>query len=164
VVLAAGPWVGEFVPGRFAVHRQVLHCFETATYEEHRDMPIFIWELGGGPDDFVYGFPAIDGPQGGVKVASEDYTATTTPDACDRRVSGEESERFHARYLEGRFPGLTKNRLRATTCLYTVTPDHGFVVEEREGVLLVSACSGHGFKHSAAIGEDVARRVAAEAA
>jgi sarcosine oxidase len=46
-----------------------------------------------------------------------------------------------------------------------VTHDREFVIEERgDGVLLVSACSGHGFKHSAAIGEQVAQRVAARGA
>ena len=158
VVLAVGPWIGDFADGRFKVHRQVLYWFESATPDAHREMPIFIIELGSGPDDFVYGFPATDGA---VKVASEDYAATTTPDACERDVTEEEARRFHERYVEGRLPGITNRLVRATTCLYTVTDDREFVIEEDdEGVLLVSACSGHGFKHSAAIGEQIAQRLA----
>ena len=161
VVLTAGPWVGEFVdPRRFAVHRQVQYWFGTDAYERHRDMPIFIWELGGGADDFVYGFPAIDGPEGGVKLSSEDYTSTTTPEACERDVTPEEAAAFHRRYVAGRVPGIGDRCLRAKTCLYTVAGDRNFVIEEDGGVLLVSACSGHGFKHSAAIGERVAQTVA----
>ena len=44
--------------------------------------------------------------------------------------------------------------------MYTVTPDSGFVVDhhpEHEHVTLMSPCSGHGFKHSAALGEAVAQ-------
>ena len=44
--------------------------------------------------------------------------------------------------------------------MYTVTPDSRFVIDrhpEHENVLVVSACSGHGFKHSPAIGEAVAQ-------
>ncbi|HEX8122076.1 MAG TPA: N-methyl-L-tryptophan oxidase [Solirubrobacteraceae bacterium] len=154
VVLAAGPWVGEFVDTGFAVHRQVLYWFEADG--RHAGAPIFIWELGDAPDDFVYGFPAIDGT---IKLASEEYATTTTPDACDRTVTEEEARRFHARYVRHRISGVGDTCVRATTCLYTVTPDRGFVIERRDGVHLVSACSGHGFKHSAAIGEQVARSV-----
>jgi len=50
--------------------------------------------------------------------------------------------------------------VKALRCLYTVTPDGDFVIDwdpEREHVLLVSPCSGHGFKHSAGVGDAVAR-------
>jgi sarcosine oxidase len=58
--------------------------------------------------------------------------------------------------------GVTNRCARATTCLYTVTPDFGFVIDTHPGadrVLIASPCSGHGFKHSAAIGEALADRV-----
>ena len=58
-------------------------------------------------------------------------------------------------YLEG----VTGECLRAVCCLYTVTPDFGFVIDTLPGlpqVILASPCSGHGFKHSAAIGEVLA--------
>jgi sarcosine oxidase len=44
-----------------------------------------------------------------------------------------------------------------------VTADAGFVIDEAPGLpgtIVVSACSGHGFKHSAGIGETVAQLVA----
>ena len=52
--------------------------------------------------------------------------------------------------------------MKAATCLYTVTPDFGFVIDTLPGahrVIVASPCSGHGFKHSAAIGEALAQRV-----
>jgi sarcosine oxidase len=45
--------------------------------------------------------------------------------------------------------------------LYTVAPLARFVIDyadENRRVLFASACSGHGFKHSAAVGEALARR------
>ncbi len=48
----------------------------------------------------------------------------------------------------------------AAVCLYTITPDRGFIDDRhphKDGVLVVSACSGHGFKHSAGIGDAVAQ-------
>jgi sarcosine oxidase len=51
---------------------------------------------------------------------------------------------------------------QAAACLYTVTPDRGFIIDRHprlHGVFVVSACSGHGFKHSAGIGDVVAERL-----
>ena len=58
-----------------------------------------------------------------------------------------------------RFPDVSGECLRATTCLYTVTPDAKFIVDkvrDCENIVFASACSGHGFKHSAAVGEALA--------
>jgi sarcosine oxidase len=44
------------------------------------------------------------------------------------------------------------------SCLYTCARGSRFVIDrhpEHDSVLIVSACSGHGFKHSPAIGEAV---------
>jgi sarcosine oxidase len=166
IVLAAGPWLPELRPelaSAFAVSRQVMHWFALApgTYEAHRDLPVFIWITGDGPEQFFYGFPAIDGPDGGLKVASEQFQATTTPAACRREVTPEESRALHARFLAGRLPGLQARTVKATTCLYTSTADSSFAIGAHPGdadLLVVSACSGHGFKHSPAIGEAVAQR------
>jgi sarcosine oxidase len=163
VIVTAGPWSGELLPQhreRFAVYRQVQFWFDVAddaAYERHRDTPVFIWQLGDAHDDFVYGFPPLD-RRGGVKVASEQYATPTTADAW-REVTAEEVRRMYDDYVRERLPGLTDRCLRATSCLYTVTADHGFVVDDGD-VLCVSACSGHGFKHSPAIGEAVAQLAA----
>ena len=98
-----------------------------APFERER-FPAFIWELPGKPQS-VYGFPAIDGPRGGVKVATESYAHTTTPDAVARDVTPEEIAAVHADYVAPFFPAISPRCLRATTCLYTVTPDFGFVVD-----------------------------------
>jgi sarcosine oxidase len=44
--------------------------------------------------------------------------------------------------------------------MYTVTPDENFIIDYVPGsdkVVIASACSGHGFKHSAATGEMAAQ-------
>ena len=165
IVLAAGPWLTELRPefaSAFTVSRQVLHWFALApgAYEAHRDLPVFIWITGDGPEEFFYGFPAVDGPSGGLKVASEQLKVTTTPATCRRDVTSDESRQLHARLLARRLPGLHARAVRATTCLYTSTAGSGFAIGAHPGdpnLLVVSACSGHGFKHSAAIGEAVAQ-------
>jgi sarcosine oxidase len=165
IVLAAGPWLPELRPelaAAFTVSRQVLHWFALApgSHEAHRDLPVFIWITGNGPEEFFYGFPAIDGPDGGLKVASEQFHAATTPAACRRQVAARESQQLHARFLARRLPGLRPRTVRTTTCLYTSTADSRFAIgahPDDANLLVVSPCSGHGFKHSAAIGEAVAQ-------
>ncbi len=164
LIVAAGPWLPTLIDARlaacFRVYRQTLFWFDVegsiAPFVAS-NFPIFIWELPQGTRG-VYGFPAIDGPDGGVKVSSETFAATTTADACDRTVGDGEIEAMRqtlATYL----PALTRC-MRTTTCLYTVTPDFGFVIDthpESTRVLIASPCSGHGFKHSAAVGEALAQ-------
>ena len=120
-----GRVAGELRPelaGLFTVTRQVLHWFAIApgAYEHHRDLPVFIWLTGEGPEEIFYGFPAIDGPDGGVKVAAEQFAATTSAAACRPRRSRTTSRgAMHERYLAQRMPGLLPDarcgRPRAST-------------------------------------------------
>jgi sarcosine oxidase len=62
-------------------------------------------------------------------------------------------------HVTGKLRGVTSECRRAVTCLYTRTADANFLIDRlpsRRDTIVVSACSGHGFKHSAAIGEAVA--------
>jgi sarcosine oxidase len=159
VVLAAGAWVPGFVPGtvarRLSVTRQTLHWFEppaeASAFEPER-MPVFIW-------NDLYGFP-VAAPGGGVKVATETLSSTADPDAPRHAVTPEEIDIVSPR-VRAAFPALGKH-VRAAACLYTSTPDFNFWVgphPELDAVTVVSACSGHGFKHAAALGEAVVARV-----
>jgi len=173
VVVAAGAWLPEFL-GRqaradwqadFSVHRQVMHWFDTgsaaADFAPGR-FPIFIWMFGDGQEDYMYGFPSSDPAQPALKVATEQYVAATTPGTIDRTVSPEESAAMYRDRVAGRFPQIGGRALKARACMYTVTPDRRFVIDALDGlpnVLIASACSGHGFKHSAGLGEAIAERV-----
>lgn len=165
-VVTAGPWLpgllGGAWRGRFAVRRQALHWFAIRATPEDFDparFPVFIWELPGGGEP-IYGFPAIEGPGGGVKVATEQHLTETTPEACERAVDPAESRALFETKVAPCFPGLSPACVKAVTCLYTTTADSRFVIEphpEVPGAIVASPCSGHGFKHSAALGEALAQ-------
>jgi sarcosine oxidase len=165
LIVAAGPWLPRWLradrASQFKIYRQTLYWFDfrgpVRAFESDR-FPVFIWELQGKAQG-VYGFPAIDGPTGGLKVSTEHFGRTTTPDTVDRNVTDGEKSAMYENCVAPYLPAVSGRCLRATTCLYTVTPDFGFVIDahpEFERVLVASPCSGHGFKHSAAIGEVVA--------
>jgi len=168
VILTAGPWIAQFLSSQYAqqfrVYRQTLCWFEIAQnhdcYTPER-FPVFIWITGSRVQDMLYGFPAVNGTGGGVKVATETYDETVHPDAVPREVSETSVAGMFKDYIAQRLPDLSKRCLRTATCLYTVTPDAKFVIDYAdvdERILFASACSGHGFKHSPAIGEALAQR------
>jgi sarcosine oxidase len=166
LVLCAGPWIQELLPDYrdlFSIHRQTLLWFDLAdvnSFDAYRKLPIHIWVYGSGADEMVYGFPAIDGPAGGVKVAGEQFLTTTAPDDMRRDVDQQEIDRAYEQHVRRNYPGLSRRCVKAAACLYTVTPDFRFILDrhpEHDNVLIASPCSGHGFKHSAAIGEALAQ-------
>jgi sarcosine oxidase len=169
LVLCAGAWLPQLVPEArplLAVYRQLLHWFEIREgYERLRDMPVFVWDFGGERGEFVhldgfYGFPAVDGRGGGLKVGSESYETTSEPDGRQHPATRAQSENLYRDYVGPRLPWLGPRTLRSASCLYTSTRANRFVIDEHpenDAVLIVSACSGHGFKHSPAIGEAAAR-------
>lgn len=160
VIISAGSCINHFSPPEtrklFKVYRQVLYWLEITnkSYFSPDRFPVFIWKFPPAVGS-IYGFPAIKGPQGGVKIATHNTHSSTTLEEMDRNVTEQEKIAFYDRFIAPYFHGLGPC-LRAAVCTYTMTPDENFVIDfalESQDILLVSACSGHGFKHSAAVGE-----------
>jgi sarcosine oxidase len=64
-------------------------------------------------------------------------------------------------------PDLGPGSLRTEVCLYTRQKTGRFIIDRHPddpAIYFASACSGHGFKHSAAIGEAVAQEIAGQSA
>jgi sarcosine oxidase len=168
VVLAAGAWIAQFLQSlnaeHFKVYRQVMYWFRIkdgshAAFSP-KSFPIFIWAFEKGGHIGFYGFPSLDGQS--MKVASEQYASTTSPDQVQRTISTEEEQSMYRGYIEGRLPALSNRCEAAVVCLYTTTPDANFVIDFYPGsdrILIASPCSGHGFKHSAAVGEVVSELI-----
>ena len=176
LVLCAGAWITKLVPesaGLFAVYPQILHWFGIRRgYEALRRMPIFIWEMAGERDAFThlaggfYGFPAIDGPGGGLKLATERYDATVDPDRRADAASTSPTRRGASTsdIWRGTSPGSRPSRCGsppASTPALGAAGSSSTSTHDHPNVRIVAACSGHGFKHSAAIGEAVAQTISA---
>jgi sarcosine oxidase len=165
VILCAGGWIKDFLPredqSRFKICRQVLHWLEIESgWKGWSDYPVWMWGYGSQPEDFIYGFPSLDGQT--VKMATESFLETAHPDELRREVTPGEQEEFWENKVLGKIRGLKKNFIQSKVCFYTVTEDARFVIQPMGGhpdFLWISACSGHGFKHSAALGEVLARRI-----
>jgi sarcosine oxidase len=184
VVTALGAWtpglMGEPFRADVKVLRQVQHWFApepggpwSGDGGAQGGGPAFLWFHGPGAGDVFYGFGSLAGGRGGVKVATEQYQLETDPDAADWTVSPAESAAMFEAHLRGRLVGVSHQRVDAAACLYTwngradaaghqgrfLIGPHGRVT----GVTVVSACSGHGFKHSAGLGDAIVRQLMGEA-
>ncbi|NIX75063.1 N-methyl-L-tryptophan oxidase [Microvirga terricola] len=165
-ILSAGAWAAGLLNAPFdklfAPSRQVMHWFPVAANaSQWEESPVFIWSHGPNPNDFFYGFPSLPG-SGAIKTAGEQYEDRTDPDNVERNIGPTESREMYDQHVAGRLEGLIPSAVKAVTCLYTITPDSNFVIDrhpDANRILVVSPCSGHGFKHSAAIGEVAAQIV-----
>jgi sarcosine oxidase len=168
VIISAGPWIAGFLPPAYAplfkVYRQVMYWFDVK--EGYRStfappgLPIFIWIFAQGGEFGFYGFPTLDGKT--IKIATEQFRAISDPDHVQRAVGMEEAQAMYKDYVQSRLPGLSDRCSAAASCLYTTTPDSHFVIDvhpDNDRIIIASPCSGHGFKHSAAIGEALAEQV-----
>lgn len=174
VIITAGPWVQDFVPEDiqklFTLYLQTLYWFdiEPSGYELLRpeSFPAFLCALPSletpGTNTDLYGFPAVSGPRGGIKFARHEKVISTRPEDRDKyKIESDKAELFY-RELSTYVKGIKPHTIQTMNCLYTVTPDENFIIDwlpDNDNILLASSCSGHGFKHSAAVGEMLAQLV-----
>jgi len=157
VIVAAGPWMSRLVPHLpLHVTRQVMTWFtprEPALFELGR-LPVFLMRT---PHGNHYGFPSTDGAT--VKIAKHHHLDEAVyPETVDRTVSAKDEAAIRAA-VTAHIPAADGPLAQAKTCLYTMTPDHDFIVDLMPGapnVVIASACSGHGFKFAPVIGEILA--------
>jgi sarcosine oxidase len=162
LVICPGAWAADLlahlgVP--LEIERHVQFWFqpdggvEPFLPERH---PAWLWD-GGAGDGLPYSIPAVDGPEGGVKISWHRMGRPAHPDALDRTVSPAEVEAI-AEAVRARVPALAGRFLRAVPCMYTNTPDEHFVVgphPRHPQVVVAAGFCGHGFKFAPVIGEIV---------
>jgi sarcosine oxidase len=159
LVLTAGPWAARLL-GRcgdsLRVMRQVvvwLGSSDESLFRRDR-FPIFLTDTEEGT---FYGLPAIDGR--GVKIARH-YGAEELPgpETVDRTISAGDEEAVRA-FARAHLPAADGPCNSASVCLYTLSPDRHFVIDqhpESARVVFAAGFSGHGFKFAPVVGEVLA--------
>jgi sarcosine oxidase len=162
LVLAAGAWMPSLVPALrpvLTIERNVVHWFRPAAASAGAGrLPVLVIEDA--PDHLLYAVPSLraeagDDLEDGVKFACHHSGAIAeNADAVDRTPSEADAAAIApdvARYL----PSLDPVPVRSSVCCYTNTPDGHFIVDRHPAhpaVVLVSPCSGHGFKFAPVVG------------
>lgn len=155
VVVSAGAWA----PGLLPALCRPLTAYRTAVaYLTPPSRLAGAWEqapvmldVGGDVDGYV--LPPVRGT--GLKVGAGPHKRRGLADD-DRIPEAWEGpslrDRFRVPFADIDSYGVD----HVVTCAYTFTEDHHFHLAEQGKVLLISACSGHGYKFGAAVGLKVA--------
>ena len=159
IVISAGAWMSRVVPSLAPLlrpERQVVGWFETSEHSafEPARFPVFVLTTA---DGIFYGFPEFGVP--GFKIGKYHHRAEPVdPDAVRRSVD-EKDESVLRDCIRACFPAADGRLLKASTCMFTNTPDEHFIIDrlpDAPEAIVVSACSGHGFKFCSVVGEIVA--------
>ncbi len=162
VIVAAGPWAPRLlemvgIEAPLVVERQTMHWFDDladATHFAPDRCPVALIEHQ--TDRVFYVMPDFGD---GVKAAIHHEGVVVAPHDVDRDVSSADTGAVQR--LVHRFVPAAGQRIReSAVCLYTNTPDLDFIIDRTAAapeVVVVSACSGHGFKFASAIGEVAAQ-------
>ena len=156
VVLTAGAWMRDFAPVPIKIERVTTSWFAPVdSGYDPSECPVFIFQEQDDVDS--YGFPDLGN---GVKVGLHHKGPLHThPDEVSRTVTADD-EADVRRVVKRLLPRAAGACLSTTVCLYSNTPDKDYIIDYLPGtgrrVVIGSACSGHGFKASAAVGEQLA--------
>ncbi len=152
-IVTAGAWVADLVPqlaSRLHVQaQQIVHLEPERDARDFEPDRLPVWIDSASQD---YGFPA-DGERPGIKVAHHLDGVRVDADA-GRAVDLSLESGLVAR-ARARLPGLSDRVAFAQSCLYTMAPGEDFIVDGVKGspgLIVASACSGHGFKFTVLTG------------
>jgi sarcosine oxidase len=159
LVLSPGGWMARFVPdlARFVEpHRRTFGWFRAADPASFAigSFPCFTLLVEEG---HFYGFPRwqhpgvkFGGPHGGLSPCD--------PETFARQATRQDVDALRD-VLHRYVPSAAGDPLAVRVCFYSVTPDEHFVIDRLPGapqIIVASACSGHGYKFSPALGEVLA--------
>jgi sarcosine oxidase len=162
LVLSTGPWLRETFDSlgvAVQVQRNVQAWFTSTTdaYDVQR-FPGFLIDRPELPAP-LYGFPDFGD---GVKLAFHGSGSFTDPDHVQREIDQHRDIEPLVRAADEWMPGAAGTFRDAKVCMYTLTPDHHFVIDRPPGHEQLVVCggfSGHGFKFAPVVGEIVAELV-----
>ncbi len=162
VVVAAGAWTKELLAGMgetipLRIERTTMHWAKPENATELGNpgrFPISLIQYDG--QRMGYAIPDVGD---GIKVAIHHGGTDAEADSLDRIIH--DSDRAPARSFLSRFLGGASWRVvDSSACTYTNTPDGHFILDRlpsSPNVIVLSACSGHGFKLASSMGEAAAR-------
>jgi glycine/D-amino acid oxidase-like deaminating enzyme len=159
IIVAAGAWILRLMPDL----AQILKLYRTALayltppadLKAAWEQAPAILDIGGKAEAHL--LPPVDGT--GLKVGAGVHKRRAKDPDADRLPEPGEGEKLR-RLLSPPLARIDEYRVsRVVTCAYTFTPDEKFLSYREGRALVVSACSGHGYKFGAAIGRRVATAI-----
>jgi sarcosine oxidase len=159
LVVTAGAWAGQCLKELglpLEVHRKYVGWFPVrqGSFRVNEGTPTYFYEF---PHGTFYGFPSLD--EKTAKVAEHSGGELVHDlDQVDRSQHEADVTRL-SEFVRSQVPGLDSTPERYSVCMYTMSPDHHFIVDfhpEWHNVVIATGFSGHGFKFAPVIGETLA--------
>lgn len=174
LIITAGAWASDLLTGetnvtgsrtptaieeiasRLEVRRKPLlwHSVRSDVYNVENNGCGFLFDM---PDGQFYGFPSLDGQT--LKLAEHTGgEVVVDPLHLDRSLRDTDVNPL-SRFASEVMPDLNPTPIRHSVCMYTLTPDSHFLVDqhpEHDNVWYGAGFSGHGFKFTSVIGEALA--------
>ena len=159
LVFTAGAWMGELVRemGLFTkVERQVLGWFQPLVRDifSPTKFPVFNLQV---PEGRYYGLPEFSVP--GFKLGRYHHLDEGIAPKDLSQICSKEDELVLRDIVAKYFPMGNGATMALAPCMFTNTVDEHFIIDrhpDHSQVLMVSPCSGHGFKFCSVVGEVVA--------
>ncbi|MCL0031325.1 N-methyl-L-tryptophan oxidase [Dehalococcoidia bacterium] len=157
LIISAGAWAHKLcldLSLPLSIERQVLFWFKPISNNDMflpGNSPNHSWEYESGHTIYIqpnYGR--------GVKAAIHHDGLEVDPDTLDRNNVLRSEEKKLISIIRRYVPSLPGEVIGRSVCMYTNTPDLEFIIDfhpEHSNVLILSPCSGHGFKFSPVVGE-----------
>ncbi|MGH0183535.1 UNVERIFIED_CONTAM: hypothetical protein FKN15_012352 [Acipenser sinensis] len=161
LVITAGPWAKSVLARTgLQLPLQVLRinvCYWKeripGTYGIGRLFPCFIGVRQHGAKHDIYGLPSNEYP--GLMKICYHSGSETEPDERDRQTSQEDIAILSS-FVSKSFPGLDPTPAVVEQCMYTVTPDSDFILDQHpshSNIIIGAGFSGHGFKLAPVVGK-----------
>jgi sarcosine oxidase len=157
LVVTAGAWTLQLFPSlteNLMTYRNAVAYLEPpADLAQAWSRAPAIVDIGGGSDGYV--LPPLDGV--GLKFGAGVLKARAPDPDADRVAGADEGEQLRRLFAPpfSRIDEYTVTEVK--TCAYTFTADRRFFSKRIGNTLVVSACSGHGYKFGAAVGRRIAQ-------
>ena len=160
VVVTAGAWVLKLFPelgGDLKTYRTALAYVEPpADLKTAWQAAPVILDVGGTTDGYM--IPPTGGA--GMKFGSGLHKVPTSDADWNREPVAGEGEAIRNLFSPSIARIAEYKVTEVVTCAYTFTADEKFFAHEQGRCLIVSACSGHGYKFGAVVGRRVAAAIA----
>jgi monomeric sarcosine oxidase len=160
VVIASGTCVNDVLKNfnlklPVTIDLNYLYYFKFKDGRDFQDFPVFL--ISNNKQEF-YGFPNLRNGNW-FKVSLYHHYLNYDDYSLVERAYRKDNEDSVFMNCEKFIKGFSRDNIelvKYVTCLYTSTKDKDFVIDylpDNDNVVLVSACSGHGFKFTSAVGE-----------
>jgi sarcosine oxidase len=158
VVVAAGAWVEDLVPGEFLLPRLTVSEQVPVHFRKRNPSmrwPSFLHHMHAKAEVLTFGAYGMESP---LSESAASATAASRGERLGVKVGVDNATDVAqvAAYVAEWHPGLYPEPVSSTKCLFTSTADQQFILQRQGPIVVCSPCSGHGFKFTPMIGELVA--------